>query len=130
MSDAKEEVTFGKFRAVWHLREVDLLGWSWENGYFGITADSNCCENFGCQLNGSERDIPEDENMMFKVNPDKLYSVRNWEIKSNKNESGWYDEEVSIHIDGFTLSVYNQHNGYYSHGVYFINGDYRDETSI
>lgn len=91
-----------------------------QNVLLGFDFEESCCENFGYILS---REIPTDENSDSDVDESSLdgfnFDCNFFQAKSNARE--WDEGGMAIFRltkddEEIFLTLYNFHNGYYSHG--------------
>jgi hypothetical protein len=98
------------------------------NVFVGYDTGQCCCEHAGyfvsdqleSDLSNEEKEMPNLEGYFFDIN-----YIKYCDDKNNELDSGRMVAFRMVHKDkeDLFLHIFNSHNGYYSHGFEFKNGD-------
>ena len=128
----------GKVKEIREVRDVHLFP---DRGYDGykvvtdkhvyhvlISNDQECCENWGYVVSYDNKKYFNDAELLeVRLTDVALDKVRFPE--KPPNESGWSDVRGIQFVDFvttqgvFQIAVYNEHNGYYGHGILLLQDD-------
>lgn len=98
------------------------------NVFVGYDNQSQCCENFGYLLTlneSDELDVDSEQieaSLLEGYNFDIKYMVLNECGSNDDNENHVRFKLTKEHAPDVFLTLYNVHNGYYSHGFDVIHG--------
>lgn len=98
----------------------DLIGF--RIGDFGcvMSNQSDCCETFGMDLDvfgDSESELSDsDDNSDSDTKP--TYTI-NMNFTKDDDAGGSYNFNITSEKKSYNIKIYNYHNGYYSHTVWF-----------
>ncbi len=98
----------------------------------GISNEQSCCEDFGVhvRLSGQNLDLVENDNLIR--DPIKISSSPRWAYANtnSSSEDNFADVVIETEKGKLEIELYNNHNGYYSHTIFYEYDGYKDTQSL